>query len=76
MSDIYSSVCVQKFAVSIFAALFLELPEGDYSTLNTPTSEITIAGGQVTELDWRESHVVLYARASYSTHPHRHDHGT
>ena len=35
---------------TLFAALFLELSEGDYITLTTPSSEIMIIGGLVTEL--------------------------
>ena len=41
----------------VFAALFLELPAGDYTILSTPTSEVTIFRGQVTEVDWRDQHV-------------------
>ena len=44
---------------TFFAALFLELSEGDYITLTTPSSEITIIGGQVAELNWRESNVII-----------------
>ncbi len=44
---------------TMFAALFLALPEGGYTTWSTPSSEVTIVGGQVAELDWRESRVVL-----------------
>ncbi len=52
-----------------FAALFLALPEGEYITLSTPSSEITIIGGQVTELDWRESNVIIHPKAPYGSHP-------
>jgi len=41
---------------SIFAALFLALPEGDYIIWGNgaePVGEIAITGGQVTEVDWR-----------------------
>ena len=58
-----------------FAALFLVLPEGEYITLSTPSSEITIIGGQVTELDWRESNVIIHPKAPYGSHEHRHDYG-
>jgi len=61
---------------TMFAALFLALPEGDYTTCSTPSSEVTIAGGQVAELDWRESNIVLDTRAPYANHPHRHNYGT
>ncbi len=54
-----------------FAALFLELPEGDYITLTTPSSEITIIGGQVTELNWQASNVNI-PKALSNSHPHEH----
>src|SRR5690348_12825641 len=47
---------------SLFAALFLELPEGEYITLSTPPSEITITGGEVAELDWHSSTVILHPK--------------
>jgi hypothetical protein len=40
----------------VFAALFLSLPAGDYiiwGDSSRPVGEITIAGGQVAEVDWR-----------------------
>ena len=55
-----------------FAALFLELPEGDYITLTTPSSEITIIGGQVTELNWQASNVNHSPKALSNSHPHEH----
>ncbi|MGZ3643070.1 MAG: hypothetical protein ACXVCM_04385 [Ktedonobacteraceae bacterium] len=55
-----------------FAALFLELPEGDYITLTTPSSEITIIGGQVTELNWQASNVILHPKVLSNSHPHQH----
>jgi hypothetical protein len=58
---------------TMFAALFLALPEGDYITLSTPSSEITIFGGQVAELDWRESNVIIHPRTPYGGHPDGHD---
>ena len=48
---------------TMFAALFLALPQGDYVTLSTPSSEITIVGGQVAELNWRETNVFLHPKA-------------
>ena len=57
----------------MFAALFLALPQGDYVTLSTPSSEITIVGGQVSELNWRETNVFLHPKAPYESHPHLHD---
>lgn len=43
-------------AQRVFAAVFPILPEGTYyiwKDLQTPVSEVTITGGQVTEADWR-----------------------
>jgi hypothetical protein len=57
---------------TFFAALFLELPEGDYISLTTPSSEITIIGGQVAELNWRESNVIIHPKSPYDSHPHQH----
>ena len=54
-----------------FAALFLELPEGDYITLTSPSSEITIIGGQVTELNWQVSNVNI-PKALSNNHQHQH----
>jgi hypothetical protein len=61
---------------TMFAALFLELPEGAYITLSTPSSEITIIGGQVAELDWRASNVIIHPKTPDDSHPHRHDNAT
>jgi hypothetical protein len=58
---------------SLFAALFLELPEGEYITLSTPSSEITITGGHVSELYWQESAVILHPKTLPTSHPHQHD---
>jgi hypothetical protein len=58
---------------TLFAALFLALPQGDYVTLSTPSSEITIVGGQVAELNWRETNVFLHPKAPYDSHPHLHN---
>jgi hypothetical protein len=58
---------------TMFAALFLALPQGDYVTLSTPSSEITIVGGQVAELNWRETNVFLHPKAPYDSYPHLHD---
>jgi hypothetical protein len=61
---------------TMFAALFLALSEGDYITWSTPSSEVTIVGGQVVELDWRECNTVIHPKAPYASHPHRHDNGS
>src|SRR6266849_9518231 len=55
-----------------FAALFLALPEGDYITLTTPSSEITIIGGQVAELNWQASNVIIHPKTPSNSHPHQH----
>ncbi len=60
----------------LFAALFLELPEGDYITLTSPSSEITIIGGQVAELDWRASNVIIHPKALTNSFPHSHGIGS
>jgi hypothetical protein len=44
---------------TMYAALFLALPQGDYNTCTIPSSAITIIGGHVAELDWRESNVII-----------------
>src|SRR5437773_8995156 len=61
---------------TLFAALFLELPEGDYITLTTPSSEITIIGGQVAELDWQASNVILHPKTPSNSYPHSHGNGS
>ena len=55
---------------SVFAALFLELPQGEYITLSTPPSEITITGGEVAELDWHSTTVILHPKSSFHRHLH------
>jgi len=57
---------------TLFAALFLELPQGDYITLTTPSSEITIIGGQVAELNLQASNVIIHPKAPSNSHPHQH----
>src|SRR6266699_2700210 len=58
---------------TVYAALFLSLPEGDYNTCSIPSSAITITGGHVAELDWRESTVIIETKTPYGSHPHRHE---
>jgi hypothetical protein len=60
---------------TFFAALFLELPEGDYITLTTPSSEFTIIGGQVAELNWQASRIVIHPKILSDSHPHQHGNG-
>ena len=61
---------------TLFAALFLELPEGEYITLTTPSSEITIIGGQVAELNLQASNVIIHPKAPSNSHPHQHGIGS
>ena len=58
---------------TVYAALFLSLPEGDYNTCTFPSSVITIIGGRVAELDWRESNVIIQPKTHIGSHPHRHE---
>ncbi len=58
---------------TIFAALFLALPAGDYISWSYPSSEVTIIGGEVAEVDWRDIGDVYIPSAGHS---HRHDRGT
>jgi hypothetical protein len=50
----------------VFAAVFPELPEGDYHTWSDPTATFSIAGGRITELDWRNIEVYVPPVASSS----------
>jgi len=43
----------------VFAAVFVALLEGEYVTWSDPLHTVTIAGGQITELDWREGSVYV-----------------
>ncbi|HEY6284205.1 MAG TPA: hypothetical protein VIX20_00965 [Ktedonobacteraceae bacterium] len=61
---------------TLYAALFLELPEGDYITLTTPSSEITIIGGQVVELNWQASNVIIHPKTPSNSHSHQHGNGS
>jgi len=70
---IHTAVLERKVnGLTMFAALFLALPQGDYVTLSTPSIEITIVGGQVAELNWREINVFLHPKAPYGSYPHLH----
>ncbi len=39
----------------VFAAVFAELPEGEYITWSDPAETFTIVGGQIAELNWRDT---------------------
>jgi hypothetical protein len=54
---------------SIYAGLFLALPEGDYIIWVHPSCEVTITGGQVAEVNWRDIEVFVPAKN------HRHPYG-
>lgn len=43
----------------VFAAVFAELPEGNYYTWSDPPVMFTIVGGQITEIDWRDADVYV-----------------
>ena len=43
----------------VFAAVFAELPEGDYRTWSEPVETCTILGGHIAELDWRNSDIYV-----------------
>ena len=49
---------------SLFAALFLALPSGQYLIWckSPAANEVTVAGGQVAELDWRGMEVTLFPK--------------
>ena len=54
---------------SIYAGLFLALPEGDYIIWVHPSCEVTITSGQVAEVNWRDSEVFVPSKN------HRHSYG-
>src|SRR5579863_3130807 len=54
---------------SIYAGLFLALPAGDYIIWVHPSCEVTIAGGRVAEVNWRDREVFVPAKN------HRHSYG-
>ncbi|GAC1584682.1 MAG: hypothetical protein NVS4B1_25830 [Ktedonobacteraceae bacterium] len=43
----------------VFAAVFAELPEGEYTTWSDPAETFTIVGGQIAELNWCEADVYV-----------------
>ncbi len=58
--------------LTMFTALFLALPAGDYTTCSYPSSEVTIIGGEVAEVDWSNIGNVYIPSAG---HTHRHGYG-
>ncbi|GAC1392394.1 MAG: hypothetical protein NVS4B11_20020 [Ktedonobacteraceae bacterium] len=43
----------------VFAAVFAELPQGEYTTWSDPAETFTIVGGQIAELNWRDSDIYV-----------------
>lgn len=43
----------------VFAAVFAELPEGIYHTWSDPAVTFTIVGGQISEIDWRDTDIYV-----------------
>ncbi len=54
---------------SIYAGLFLALPEGEYIIWVHPSCEVTITSGSVAEVNWRDIEVFVPAKN------HRHSYG-
>ena len=54
---------------TIFAGVFLALPAGDYIIWVHPSSEVTITGGSVAEVDWHDREIYV------PTAGHRHMYG-
>jgi|SRR5579863_5512221 len=54
---------------SIYAGLFLALPEGEYIIWVHPSCEVTITGGSVAEVNWRDIEVFVPSKS------HRHSYG-
>ncbi|MHB8600599.1 MAG: hypothetical protein ACYDER_27810 [Ktedonobacteraceae bacterium] len=55
---------------SIYAGLFLALPEGEYIIWVHPSCEVTITSGHVAEVNWRDIEVFVPSKS------HRHPYGT
>ena len=43
----------------VFAAVFAELPEGEYMTWTDPAETFTITGGAIVELNWRDNAIYV-----------------
>src|SRR5437588_8612868 len=68
---IHTAIHAQKVnGRTIFAGVFLALPAGDYIIWTHPSSEVTIVGGHVAEVNWRN--IDVYAPSI----GHRHYAGT
>jgi hypothetical protein len=69
----HSAVLERKIGKqSIFAALFLALPVGEYQIWGSdvePIDDVTISGGQVAEVDWRTIKIVTIPIAGPSVNP-------
>lgn len=51
----------------VFAAVFAELPEGEYITWTDPFETFTVTGGTIVELNWRDSAIYVPPVSSAST---------
>ena len=61
---------------AVFAALFLALPAGNYTTWSYPSSEVTVVGGEVAQIDWRDiGDVDVYISPCWPSAGHAHRHG-
>ncbi len=50
----------------VFAALFPSLPVGEYTIWSDPIGSVTITGGMVAEVDWRNSNTTIVAPPLYA----------
>ncbi len=51
----------------VCAAVFAELPEGEYITWSDPAETFTITGGSIAELNWRDSNIYVPPVSSANT---------
>ncbi len=51
----------------VFAAVFAELPEGEYNTWSDPIETFTITGGHITELHWLDTDIYVPPVSSATT---------
>jgi len=51
----------------VCAAVFAELPEGEYITWSDPAETFTITGGSIAELNWRNSNIYVPPVSSANT---------
>jgi hypothetical protein len=53
---------------TLFAGVFLALPAGDYIIWSHPSAEVSIVGGHVAELDWRDKEVYVPSKGYSHLH--------